>query len=152
MPPPKDRFLYLIALFKFFQASLCLALGLGAFKLLHQNLAHTLEHLSAALKLDPANHYVDAALAKAGNVTPLQIKQLGLGSFLYAALFSTEGTGLWLQKRWGEWLTVIITGSLVPLEIYEIHRHPTPLKFAVLALNVVIVLYLILHLRRSKSP
>ena len=149
--PKKDRLLLLIAIFKFFKAAMLLALGLGAFRVIHQDIVRLLMHWVDAFKLDPANHYVDAALSKAANVTPDQIRHLGLGSFLYAALFFTEGMGLWLQKRWGEWLTVIITASGIPLELYEIHRHTTALKYAVLAVNVAILIYLIVHMRRNSS-
>ena len=37
---------------------------------------------------------------------------------IYAELFLTEGIGLWLEQRWAEWLTVIITSALIPIEIY----------------------------------
>ena len=72
-------------------------------------------------------------------------------TLLYAGLFLAEGTGLWLRKRWGEWLTVIITSSLVPVEVYEIHRHPSWAKVVVLILNVAIVVYLIYHIRSRRS-
>ena len=52
------------------------------------------------------------------------------------ALFLVEGVGLWLLKRWAEWLTVIITSSLVPIEIYEIHRHPTPVRIRSLGSSI----------------
>jgi len=142
-----DRLLRLIAAFKLLKAGLLIALGVGAFKLLHKDVAQAIEHVIEALRLDPANHFIDAAVAKASNLSAEQIKKLGVGSFIYAGLFLTEGVGLWLLKRWAEWLTVIITSSLVPLEIYEIHRHPTPAKVVVLALNVAIVVYLIFRIR-----
>jgi uncharacterized membrane protein (DUF2068 family) len=147
MKSSDDRLLRLIAAFKLLKAGLLIALGVGAFKLLHKDMAQAIEHVIEALRLDPANHFIDAAVAKASNLSPEQIKKLGVGSFIYAGLFLTEGVGLWLLKRWAEWLTVIITSSLVPLEIYEIHRHPTPAKVVVLALNVAIVVYLIFRIR-----
>lgn len=128
-----------------------IALGVGAFKLLHRDVGRIAEHWVDALRLDPGNRFVDAALGKAAHLRPEQIKKLGLGSFLYAALFLVEGTGLWLEKRWGEWLTVIITGSLVPVEIYEIYRHPSAVKVAVLVINLGIVGYLIDHIRRRAA-
>jgi uncharacterized membrane protein (DUF2068 family) len=85
------------------------------------------------------------------NVSPSQIKKIGLGSFVYAGLFLTEGIGLWLMKRWAEWFTIFITGSLIPVEIYEIHRHSTALKMAVLAVNVVTVAYLIYRVRKRPA-
>jgi len=142
-----DRLIRVIAVFKFLKTGLLIAFGVGAFKLLHKDVADVVEHWIEALKLDPGNHFLDAVLAKASDVRPEQIKKIGLGSFLYAGLFLTEGMGLWLRKRWGEWLTVIITSSLVPVEIYEIHRHLSAVKIGVLAINLAIVGYLIGHIR-----
>jgi uncharacterized membrane protein (DUF2068 family) len=146
-----DRMLRLIAVFKFFKAASLIVLGIGAFRLVHQDLGSVLGHWIMTLKLDPGQHFLDVALAKAANVSPAQIKKVGAGSFIYAALFLAEGTGLWLRKRWGEWLTVIITSSLVPFEIYEVHQHPSSLKIVVFALNVAVVLYLIYHMRTQQS-
>src|SRR5580658_9731974 len=146
-----DMLLRLIAIFKFFKAGLLIALGIGLFKLLHKDLGDVLQHWCEAMRLDPGSHFVNLALEKAAHVSPEQVKKLGLGSFLYAGLFLAEGTGLWLRKRWGEWLTVIITSSLVPVEIYEIYRRPSYVKVVVLALNVAIVVYLIYHIRSQRS-
>jgi uncharacterized membrane protein (DUF2068 family) len=151
MKTSHDRLLRMIAVFKFFKALMLIALGAGAFKFLHKDVAGIVEHWARALRLDPANRFVDAALAKASHLRPEQIKELGLGSFLYAALFLVEGTGLWLEKRWGEWVTVIITSSLVPVEIYETYRHPSAVKVAVLVINVGIVGYLIYRIRSERA-
>ena len=149
MKSSDDRLLRLIAIFKFFKAGLLIALGIGLFRLLHKDVGDALMRWSEALRLDPGNHFVNLALEKAAHVSPAQVKKLGLGSFLYAGLFLTEGTGLWLGKRWGEWFTVIVTSSLVPLEIYEIYRHFSYAKVVVLALNIAIVFYLIYHMRTA---
>jgi uncharacterized membrane protein (DUF2068 family) len=151
MKSSQDGLLRLIAIFKFVKAALLIALGIGLFKLLHKDIGDVLQHWCEALRFDPGNRFIDSALEKAAHVSPRQVKQLGLGSFLYAALFLTEGTGLWMRKRWGEWLTVIITSSLVPVELYEIYRHVSYSKVAVLALNIAIVLYLIHHMRTTGS-
>jgi uncharacterized membrane protein (DUF2068 family) len=145
------RLLRLIAVFKFLKAAMLIALGIGAFRLLHRDIGRLLEHWTEVLGVDPGNRFVDAALSKVSDLRPGQIKRLGLGSFLYAGLFLAEGTGLWLQRRWGEWLTVIITGSLVPLEIYEIYRHPGAVKVVVLVMNLGIVGYLIYHIRTRRA-
>jgi uncharacterized membrane protein (DUF2068 family) len=147
MKKSHDRLLRVIAAFKFLKAATLIALSVGAFRVLHKDLGSVLEHWAEALRLDPGNRFVDAALEKAGHLRPEQIKKLGLGSLLYAALFLAEGTGLWLEKRWGEWLTVIITSSLVPVEGYEIYRHPSAVKVAVLVVNLGIVGYLIYRIR-----
>ena len=143
--------LRLIAIFKLLKAVLLIAVGVGVLKLLHKDVAGAVEHWVELFRLDPNNHYIDAALEKASNATPGKIKELGLGSLIYAALFLTEGIGLWLEKRWAEWLTTIITSSLVPIEIYEIHRHPSPVRIAVLLINIAIVAYLVYRIRNNKK-
>jgi uncharacterized membrane protein (DUF2068 family) len=151
MKSSDDGLIRLIAIFKFLKAGLLIALGVGLFKLLHKDVGDVLEHWCEAMRLDPGSHFVNLALEKATRVSSAQVKKLGFGSFLYAGLFLAEGTGLWLRKRWGEWLTVIITSSLVPIELYEIYRHFGWVKVVVLALNVAIVIYLIYHMRRQGS-
>lgn len=68
---------------------------------------------------------------------------VGLVAIGYAVIFATEGTGLWLRKHWAEWFTVIATGSLIPLEFYEVFHHFTWLKLAALLGNIAIVVYLV---------
>src|SRR5450755_824389 len=151
MKSSNDRVLRMIAVFKFLKSAALIALGVGAFKSVHKDLGGLAEHWVEALRFDPGGRYVVMFLAKVSNLHPDQIKKLGLVSFLYAGLFLTEGTGLWLQKRWGEWLTVIITSSLVPVEIYEIYRHPSAVKAAVLVINLGIVGYLIYRIRSKDA-
>ena len=151
MKSSDNRLIRLIAAFKLLKAALLIALGVGAFKLLHQDVAGVVEHWIEALKLDPGNHFVDAVLTKASNLTPDQVKKLGLGSFIYAGLFLTEGIGLWLLKRWAEWLTTIITASLIPLEAWEIFLRPTIGKGLILLANVAVVAYLVWHVRRTQA-
>jgi uncharacterized membrane protein (DUF2068 family) len=52
-----------------------------------------------------------------------------------------------MQKRWAEWLTTIITASLIPLEVWELFFRPNIGKAAVLVANIAIVAYLIWHVR-----
>jgi uncharacterized membrane protein (DUF2068 family) len=92
-------------------------------------------------------------IARLSDLTPEQVKRLGVVGVIYAGLFLVEGTGLWLQRRWGEWATVVITGMLIPIEVYEIFRHPSAVKVLVLILNVAVVGYLIYRIRTAdKSP
>ena len=147
MKPTDNRVIRLIALFKLVKAVLLIVLGMGALHLLHKDVASVAEHWVKVLGLDPDNRYVDRALQKVGNLTPNKIRSLGIGSFIYAGLFLTEGIGLWLVKRWAEWFSVIITSSLVPVEAYEIYRHPSPIKSLVLIVNIAVVGYLVYRIR-----
>jgi uncharacterized membrane protein (DUF2068 family) len=147
MNSPDAKLVRLIALFKLLKAALLIGVGIGALKMFHQDVTSVLEHWVLLLGLDPGNRYVDLALQKAANLSPNKIRGLGIGSFLYAGLFLTEGVGLWMMRRWAEWLTVIITSSLVPVEVYEIYHRPTPIKVLVLIINLAIVGYLLYRIR-----
>jgi uncharacterized membrane protein (DUF2068 family) len=144
--------LRLIAVFKLIKALALIAVGVGALRLAHNpDATDVLTQMAARLGFNPGGHYLDQALAKIANLPPKDFKEFGIGSFVYAALFLTEGVGLWLAKRWAEWFTAIITGSLIPLEIYEIYRHPTIIKVVVLLLNIFIVMYLVMRIRKEHS-
>ena len=143
--------LRLIALFKLLKAITLIAIGVGALKLLHRDIGSTLDHWIAVSGLDPGNRWVERGIERVSNLTPAKVKNLGIVSFIYAGLFLTEGIGLWLMKRWAEWFTIIITTSLVPVEIYEIHHHPTPVKIVVLIINIAVVIYLIYRIRTHKT-
>jgi uncharacterized membrane protein (DUF2068 family) len=140
----------LIGLVKLLKAALLIAVGMGAFHLIHKDVASLMEHWATVLGLDPGNRYVEKALQKSVDLTPNKIRGLGVVSFIYAGLFLVEGIGLWLVKRWAEWFSVIITTSLVPLEIYEIHRHPSAIKVLVLVLNIAVVGYLVWRIRTEQ--
>jgi uncharacterized membrane protein (DUF2068 family) len=140
----------LIALFKLLKAVLLIAVGLGVLQLLHKDIASQLAHWVRVLGLDPGEPYVDRMLRKVMALTPNRIRGLGVGSFVYAGLFLTEGIGLWMLKRWGEWFSIIITSSLIPIEIYEIYRHPTTLKVLVLIINVALVGFLLHRVRADR--
>ena len=52
-------------------------------------------------------------------------------------LEGVEAVGLWLQKRWAEYLTLISTSALLPLEVYELdHERVTVLKVIALVVNI----------------
>ena len=146
-----NRLVRLIAVFKLLKAALLIAVGLSALHLLHKDVASVAEHWVRRFGLDPGNRYVDRALQKFANLTPNKIRSLGIVSFIYAGLFLTEGIGLWMVKRWAEWFSVIITTSLVPFEIYEIHRHPSAIKVLVLIVNIAVVGYLIYRIRHERA-
>jgi uncharacterized membrane protein (DUF2068 family) len=141
----------LIAVFKLLKAASLIVVAIVSFKLIHGDIADSLARWLTDLGVGPGHHYIDHALQRAQHVSPDKIKDLGIGSLVYAALFLTEGIGLWLLKRWAEWFTIIITSSLVPLEIYELYRHPTALKVLVLIINIAVVAYLIHRIRTEPS-
>jgi uncharacterized membrane protein (DUF2068 family) len=147
----RSRVLRLIAVFKFLKALLLVAVGMGALNLLDPTVAARAQEWLRALATSSDRRVVQDLLQLVSRLSPERLEALGVGAFLYAGLFTTEGVGLWLGKRWAEYLTVIATGSFVPFEIYELARRLSPSRLAALVLNLAVVVYLIYHLRRRES-
>jgi uncharacterized membrane protein (DUF2068 family) len=104
-----------------------------------EHLVHWLEHLSLA-DSDGLRWQLVHLLEDMG---PSKFTAVGLVALAYAVIFGIEGVGLWLGKYWAEWFTVISTGSLIPLELYETLLRFGWLKLATLVGNVAIIIYLV---------
>lgn len=83
-------------------------------------------------------------------VSPRRLEQVGAATFVYAGVFLTEGIGLLLGRRWAEWLTVLVTASFLPLELYELVERLRWSRVLLLAVNLAILLYLVARLRADR--
>jgi uncharacterized membrane protein (DUF2068 family) len=153
MPKGKShsRGLMLIAAFKLLKGLALLALGIGALRLLHRDVAALADHWINAFRVDPHNRYIYWLLAKLPMLNDQKLKELSVGTFIYSAVFLTEGIGLALRKRWAEYFTIITTASFLPLELYELFHHATLPKAFALAINIAVVVYLVRELRRNPT-
>jgi uncharacterized membrane protein (DUF2068 family) len=151
MKTSDTKVLRLIAIFKLLKAVLLIAIGVGALRLVHTDVTTLMEKWVARFGLNPGSRYVGHVILEAASLSPNRIKDLAVGSFLYAALFLTEGIGLWLTKHWAVWFSTIITSSLVPLEVREIYRHPASAKVLVLVINIAVVGFLIYRIRGQRT-
>jgi uncharacterized membrane protein (DUF2068 family) len=146
-----DRGLELIAAFKLLKALLLILVGAGTLSLLRPDTAADVREWLGALTIGRGQMLVERALALLNVATPTRIRELGIASIAYGLLFATEGIGLWLEKRWAEYLTIIATGSLVPFEVYELYRRVTVPRALALVANVAAVAYLIYRVRNPRG-
>ena len=84
-------------------------------------------------------------------LTGSHLRSIGLLALVYAALLLTEGTAVWFERPWGEWMMVVATGGLIPLEAYHLLAHPSLAKLALIVANGAIVVYLARLLRRRQA-
>jgi uncharacterized membrane protein (DUF2068 family) len=143
-----DLWILLIGLFKLFKGLSLLIVGFGLLRLLHKDVASVTQHWIEVLRVDPDNRFVHQAMVKVFRVTPKQLKELSVGTFFYATIFLTEAGGLLTRKHWAEYMTLISTSLFIPLEGYEIYRHFTWLKVGVTIVNLLIVWYLAVRIKR----
>jgi uncharacterized membrane protein (DUF2068 family) len=145
------RGLRLIAAFKLLKGFALLAVGIGALRLLHKDVAAILEHWINIFRVDPHNQFINRLLEKLAILDDRRLKELSVGTFVYSAIFFTEGIGLALRKRWAEYFTIITTSSFLPLEIYELAKHVSPGKILALLINLAVLAYLVNELRSSRK-
>ena len=53
-----------------------------------------------------------------------------------------KGYGLWRQRAWAEWLAIISGCIYIPFEVYKVVRRPNELHWAILGINILVVLYI----------
>jgi uncharacterized membrane protein (DUF2068 family) len=145
-----DLWIVLIGVFKLLKGLGLLIVGAGLLRLLHRDVAAVVTHWVELLRIDPGNEHIHHAISRVFRITPRQLKELSAGTFIYAGIFLTEGTGLLLRKHWAEYLTVISTALFIPLEVYEIYHRVTPIRIAVLLINIAIVWYLAARIKNRK--
>lgn len=141
--PNHNRWLIAIGVLKLLKAILFVSMGFGVIKLLHNDVGDVLLRATTALRFDPENHFINVLLEKASLLSPHRLKEISFAMFLYATLDVIEGTGLVLEKVWAEYFTLILTGSFLPWEVYEIVRHVTDLKIVLFLLNLAVFFYLL---------
>jgi uncharacterized membrane protein (DUF2068 family) len=142
-PQSRNRLLLLIAFYKFLHALLFFAIGIGAQHLLHKDIADEIDTLARYLRFDPESRLVNVILEKAALINDPLLRRIGFVAYSYAMITLIEGIGLYLEKAWGEFLTIAITASFLPWEIYEIFRRLTWFRAGLLAINILVLLYLL---------
>jgi uncharacterized membrane protein (DUF2068 family) len=144
----EDIVLRTIAIYKMVHALLFIAVGVGFFKLKHHDIPQILnDYVIRPLRFNPENKVVDWMLDEASKLTPHNMTLVGYAAFFYALLFGIEGVGLFLRKHWAEYFVVIVTGSLLPFEIYAMILRVEWWKAGVIFGNLLILAYLIHRLR-----
>lgn len=114
---------------------------------LHRDYVNIMSDLSGTTPGEAQVKGVLGYLGKAFKYSPARLIQLGLLVLAYAALEATEMVGLWMSKRWAEYLTLIATTVLVPIELYELSLSVSVFKVVTLVINLAIVVYLLLAKR-----
>jgi uncharacterized membrane protein (DUF2068 family) len=140
-----------IAVYKFFKALVVVGAGLGLLNLLHPLFTAKLYGFVESLPQVFAPELLRQALDFLTSLSPIKIRWFSFASFSYAALFLTEGVGLWAGWQWAEWLTVIMTASFIPIEIYEVVRFAHWLRVAILFGNIGVLIYLVMLIKSQRA-
>ena len=136
----------LIGAFKLSKAALLLTLAVAGLMKTPDQLKTRAENTVAWMGVFPGRATVRQALQHLALLSSRDEKWLVVLVLLYASVFVVEGVGLLKRRRWAEWLTVVVTASFIPVELYEIAQRVGAGKIVALVLNFAIVAYLIWRL------
>jgi uncharacterized membrane protein (DUF2068 family) len=164
VPPKRAPTLYFIVGIKLTKGVLLLLGALGVYALAGRDLQDQFDNLLRWLHLDPEGKFFNAIGDRLDTVTPRNVRVIASWMFLYSLFLLVGGTGLAFRAKWAVWLAIGESAFFIPIEIYELVRqrnpelpdHPSALLLhhpklglsIVLALNVLIVWYLLKNRKR----
>lgn len=141
-----------IAVFEALKGVLALAAGFALLAIRHKDMEYVAQRVLRTMHLNPDRRMFHQLVEAAGRVTPHGIWLVVFGVVVYALIRFAEAAGLWLEREWAEWFALISGSIYLPWEIYELARRQTWVRWAILAINVLIVLYLLwLRIEMHKS-
>jgi len=138
-----------IALFEAFKGAIVLIAGFGLLGFLDRDNEVYAEQIIRHLHLNPAGHYPQIFIAAMARTEDSHLVALACLAALYSTVRFVEAYGLWFERRWAEWLAALSGGIYIPLELYELYRRVTWIRFGALLINVAIVAYMVWLLTES---
>jgi uncharacterized membrane protein (DUF2068 family) len=142
--------LYFIIACKLVKGTLALALAFGVFKLAGRDLPDLFDKALRWVHLDPENRFLSDIGDRIDQITPANVRWWATGTLLYSLFSLVEGIGLMFRAPWAGWLAIGESAFFIPIEVRElVHRpHFSWVVFSVLAINVLIVWYLLQNRKR----
>ena len=137
-----------IAVFEMVKGLIGLAVGITLILLLHKDLQEVAGRILEYLHVDPTGNFAQNFVERASKINESNIVFFVLLAFLYATGRMVEAYGLWRLRAWAEWFAIVSGMIYLPIEIYEIWREATIIKFVIFFFNILLVLYLI-YVRRE---
>lgn len=163
--------LYLIAGAKLAKGLLLIVIAACMNSMAHQDLQDSFDKFIAWVHLDPENRFFGNIGDWLETVTPGNVRATALAAGLYGIFLLVGGTGLAIRAKWAIWLTIGESAFFIPIEVLELTRrrarpevaldesvpampvhhfftHPKIGLAIVLALNILIVWYLLKNRER----
>ena len=140
--------LVIIGVFKLVKSALLLGLGITLLYDRDRDLGQLASHWISAVSI--GRPFLDSLLSKLSSLQPRTLEHAAAGAFVYSALFVVEGVGLCRRQRWAEILTVAITASLLPFELYELFHRVTATRVIITVVNIAILGYLLVQLMHDR--
>jgi uncharacterized membrane protein (DUF2068 family) len=99
-------------------------------------------HILFSLHINPNHRWSQEFLHAANRISGTNLAMIATIAITYATLRLAEGYGLWRQRAWAEWLAIVSGCIYIPFEVYKVVRRPNELHWAILGINILVVLYI----------
>ncbi|HSS45719.1 MAG TPA: DUF2127 domain-containing protein [Thermoanaerobaculia bacterium] len=132
-----------IILFKCLKGTAFLIFAIAALKLSRARAMPSAIQIADYFSVSRENELVHRVTDLIASISPRGATELGFALVLVAAFFFAEAALLAARVWWSTYFTIVLTALGIPLELYEIvHRPHAPRHYALLAINLAILLYL----------
>lgn len=138
-----------MALLEALKGAIVLCAGFGVLSLLHRDLERLAISLVTRLHIDPGAHYAGIFIEAAAHTTDTRLLGVAALALVYSVLRLCEAYGLWFDHRWGLWFGVASGAIYLPVELYELWHKPGLIKVGALVVNLAVIVYLVLRLRKE---
>lgn len=109
-----------------------------------------LAEFSEAYLLESKHRILSALVDHLLHLSPKTLRLSGFGALAYSGVTIVEAVGLWYRKLWAELLVIILVGTSVPFELYELAHGFSLTKSLVLGVNLAVLIYLIQQFRKQR--
>ena len=140
-----------IAVLEATKGLIVLAAGIGALDFIGRDTEQAAEEIVRQFHLNPAHMIPRIFIAIAQNATPAHLWMLAAGAAAYALVRFVEAYGLWRERLWAEWFAVISGTIYIPWEIWELLKGISWSRVGLLAVNLLVVGYLIWALLKNRE-
>ena len=133
-----------VAVFEAFKGAIALASAYFLIVMIQRDVdfEDAAEHILFSLHISPSHHWTQEFLHAANKMSDINVVMIAAIAITYAVLRFAEGYGLWRQRAWAEWLAIVSGCIYLPFEIYKVIRRPNQLHWAILGINILVVLYI----------
>ncbi len=136
--------LRMVAVFEALKGALALVAAYALISMIHHDVdfEEAAERILFFFHINPDHHWTQELLHAANRMSDASIAMIAAIAISYAVLRFAEGYGLWRQRAWAEWLAIVSGCIYLPFEIYKVVRRPSEFHWAILGINILVVLYI----------
>ena len=140
--------LYAIIAVKLLKAALFITLAFVAYALSDNDLPYEYRRLLHFLRVNPESKFFSDLAKQVAQLTEVKVLHVAAGTLLYSLFSLVEGVGLMFRVSWAGWLAIGESAFFIPIEVYELIHRFSKTVLGILALNIVIVWYLLRNRER----